>query len=87
MEKDRDGDMYFQRRTLASEACIEGLMMQARKINKDHTFFKIIVGNFNAKIGPRRTAEELHIEARGMEWNEMSRVKQGVYHVGPHHPR
>uniref|UniRef100_A0A7I4YLS2 Endonuclease exonuclease phosphatase domain containing protein n=1 Tax=Haemonchus contortus TaxID=6289 RepID=A0A7I4YLS2_HAECO len=36
----------------------------------DHAFFEVIVGDFNAKIGPRRTAEELHIEAHGMEWNE-----------------
>ncbi|VDO50985.1 unnamed protein product [Haemonchus placei] len=30
----------------------------------------VIAGDFNAKIGPRRTAEELHIGTRGMEWNE-----------------
>nr|CDJ80500.1 Endonuclease exonuclease phosphatase domain containing protein [Haemonchus contortus] len=32
-----------------------------RFYREDHTFFKVIVGDFNAKIGPRRTAEELHI--------------------------
>ncbi|XGW34353.1 hypothetical protein V3C99_018316, partial [Haemonchus contortus] len=37
---------------------------------EDHTFFKVIVGDFNAKIGPRRTAEELHIGTHGVEWNE-----------------
>nr|CDJ96454.1 endonuclease-reverse transcriptase [Haemonchus contortus] len=37
---------------------------------EDHTFFKVIVGDFNAKIGPRRTTEELHIGTHGMEWNE-----------------
>ncbi|XGW34777.1 hypothetical protein V3C99_018637, partial [Haemonchus contortus] len=55
----------FNARTLASEACIEDLMMQARKIKYD-----VIVGDFNAKIGPRRTTEELHIGTHGMEWNE-----------------
>uniref|UniRef100_A0A7I5EE19 Reverse transcriptase n=1 Tax=Haemonchus contortus TaxID=6289 RepID=A0A7I5EE19_HAECO len=37
---------------------------------EDHTFFKVIVGDYNANIAPRRTAEELHIGAHGMEWNE-----------------
>nr|CDJ80522.1 endonuclease-reverse transcriptase [Haemonchus contortus] len=39
---------------------------------EDHTFFKVIVGDYNAKIGPKRTAEEPHIETHGMEWNEQS---------------
>ncbi|XGW21358.1 hypothetical protein V3C99_004369 [Haemonchus contortus] len=26
--------------------------------------------DFNAKIGPRRTAEKLHIGTHGMEWND-----------------
>ncbi|EYC26583.1 hypothetical protein Y032_0010g847 [Ancylostoma ceylanicum] len=29
---------------------------------EDHTFYKVIVGDFNAKIDLRRTPEELHIE-------------------------
>ncbi|EYC20258.1 hypothetical protein Y032_0022g533 [Ancylostoma ceylanicum] len=37
---------------------------------EDHTFYKVIVGDFNAKIGPRRTAEELHIGTHGLQWNE-----------------
>ncbi|XGW32545.1 hypothetical protein V3C99_017249, partial [Haemonchus contortus] len=41
-----------------------------RLYREDHTFFKVIVGDFNAKIGPRRTAEELHIGTHGVEWNE-----------------
>ncbi|XGW35833.1 hypothetical protein V3C99_019205 [Haemonchus contortus] len=40
--------------------------------DQDHTFFKVIVGDFNAKLGPRRTAEKLHIGADGMGW-----IKQG----------
>ncbi|XGW34570.1 hypothetical protein V3C99_018476 [Haemonchus contortus] len=41
-----------------------------RLYREDHTFFKVIVGDFNAKIGPRRTAEQLHIGTHGVEWNE-----------------
>uniref|UniRef100_A0A0K0D265 Craniofacial development protein 2-like n=1 Tax=Angiostrongylus cantonensis TaxID=6313 RepID=A0A0K0D265_ANGCA len=36
---------------------------------EDHTFFKVIIGDFNAKIGPRRP-EERHIGTHGLEWNE-----------------
>ncbi|KAK6764951.1 hypothetical protein RB195_025042 [Necator americanus] len=81
--------------SLASEAVIEDLMMQARKIKYDvtgltetgrrhplnemdlkkfygrsHTFFKVIDGDFNAKIDPRRTPEELHIGTNGLQWNK-----------------
>ncbi|VDO71987.1 unnamed protein product [Haemonchus placei] len=38
-----------------------------RPYRVDHTFFKITVGDFNVKIGPRETAEELHIRTHGME--------------------
>ncbi|XGW24673.1 hypothetical protein V3C99_006255, partial [Haemonchus contortus] len=41
-----------------------------RLYREDHTSFKVIVGDFDAKIGPRRTAEELHIGTHGVEWNE-----------------
>ncbi|VDO78790.1 unnamed protein product [Heligmosomoides polygyrus] len=37
---------------------------------EDHTFYKVIVSDFNAKIGPRRLPEELHIGTHGLEWNE-----------------
>ncbi|VDM58429.1 unnamed protein product [Angiostrongylus costaricensis] len=30
---------------------------------EDDTFFKVIIGDFNAKIGPGRTAEERHMES------------------------
>ncbi|VDO32137.1 unnamed protein product, partial [Heligmosomoides polygyrus] len=35
---------------------------------EDHTFYKVILGDFNAKIGPRRSPEELHIGTHGLEW-------------------
>uniref|UniRef100_A0A0K0D3V2 Craniofacial development protein 2-like n=1 Tax=Angiostrongylus cantonensis TaxID=6313 RepID=A0A0K0D3V2_ANGCA len=37
---------------------------------EDHTFFKVIIGDFNAKIGPRRSSEEHYIETHGLEWIE-----------------
>ena len=49
----------------------EAFYMELEKFyREDHTFFKVIVGDFNAKIGPRRTAGELHIGTHGMDWNE-----------------
>ncbi|XP_054995956.1 uncharacterized protein LOC129405019 [Sorex araneus] len=50
---------------------IEKFYMELEKFYKeDHTFCKIIVGDFNAKIGPRRSPKELHIGTHGLEWNE-----------------
>uniref|UniRef100_A0A0K0DBC6 Endo/exonuclease/phosphatase domain-containing protein n=1 Tax=Angiostrongylus cantonensis TaxID=6313 RepID=A0A0K0DBC6_ANGCA len=37
---------------------------------EDHTFFKVIIGDFNAKIGPRKMSEERHVRTHGLEWNE-----------------
>ncbi|VDO19748.1 unnamed protein product [Heligmosomoides polygyrus] len=34
---------------------------------EDHTFYKVIVGDFNAKIGPRRSPEGLHFGTSGLE--------------------
>ncbi|XP_054999660.1 uncharacterized protein LOC129405964 [Sorex araneus] len=45
-------------------------MVLERFYKEDHTFYKIIVGDFNAKIGPRRSLEELHIGPHGLEWNK-----------------
>ncbi|KAE9412465.1 hypothetical protein Angca_007132, partial [Angiostrongylus cantonensis] len=45
-------------------------MVLQKFCRKDHTFFKFIIGEFNAKTGPRRTSEERHIGTRGLEWNE-----------------
>ncbi|EYC22362.1 hypothetical protein Y032_0017g3304 [Ancylostoma ceylanicum] len=44
---------------------IEAFYMDLEKFyREDHTFYKIIVGDFNAKIG------ELHIGTAGLQWNE-----------------
>ncbi|VDO69723.1 unnamed protein product [Heligmosomoides polygyrus] len=39
---------------------------------EDHTFYKVIVHDFNAKTGPRTSPEELHIGLHGLEWNEQA---------------
>ncbi|VDP38274.1 unnamed protein product [Heligmosomoides polygyrus] len=50
---------------------VEACYMELEKFyKKDHTFYKVIVGDFNAKIGPRRSPEELHIGTHCLEWNE-----------------
>nr|CDJ97120.1 Endonuclease exonuclease phosphatase domain containing protein [Haemonchus contortus] len=50
---------------------LEAFYMDLERLyREDPTFFKVIVGDFNAKIGLRRTTEELHIGTHGMEWNE-----------------
>ncbi|ETN72443.1 hypothetical protein NECAME_18846 [Necator americanus] len=35
-----------------------------------HAFYKVIIGDFNAKVGPRRTPEDFHIGIHGLQWNE-----------------
>uniref|UniRef100_A0A7I4XUS4 Endonuclease exonuclease phosphatase domain containing protein n=1 Tax=Haemonchus contortus TaxID=6289 RepID=A0A7I4XUS4_HAECO len=50
-----------------------------RLYREDHTFFKVIVGDFNTKIGPRRTAKELHIGTHRKEWNVESERLQDEY--------
>uniref|UniRef100_A0A7I4YD72 Reverse transcriptase domain-containing protein n=1 Tax=Haemonchus contortus TaxID=6289 RepID=A0A7I4YD72_HAECO len=53
---------------------LEAFYMDLEKLyREDHTFFKVIVGDFNAEIGLRRTTEELHIATHGMEWNEQGK--------------
>ncbi|EYC39180.1 hypothetical protein Y032_0670g1369 [Ancylostoma ceylanicum] len=48
---------------------IEAFYMDLEKFyREDHIFYKVIVGDFNAKI--RRTPEEPHIGTHGLEWNE-----------------
>uniref|UniRef100_A0A0N4WDK5 Endo/exonuclease/phosphatase domain-containing protein n=1 Tax=Haemonchus placei TaxID=6290 RepID=A0A0N4WDK5_HAEPC len=50
---------------------LEAFFIDLERIYKeDHTFFKVIVGDIFAKIGPRRTAEELYIGTHGSERNE-----------------
>ncbi|VDM63454.1 unnamed protein product [Angiostrongylus costaricensis] len=58
---------------------IEASYMDLEKIyREDHTFFKVINGDFNAKIGPRRTFEERHSGTHGLEWNEQGEQPSGL---------
>uniref|UniRef100_A0A0K0CXE9 Endo/exonuclease/phosphatase domain-containing protein n=1 Tax=Angiostrongylus cantonensis TaxID=6313 RepID=A0A0K0CXE9_ANGCA len=50
---------------------VEAFYMDLERFcREDHTFFQVITGDFNAKIGPRRSSEEPHIGTHGLEWNE-----------------
>ncbi|XGW34311.1 hypothetical protein V3C99_018284 [Haemonchus contortus] len=42
-------------------------------------------GDSNVKIGQRRTAEELHIGAHGVEWDGQDK-RLSEFHVDPHYP-
>uniref|UniRef100_A0A0K0CUL5 Endo/exonuclease/phosphatase domain-containing protein n=1 Tax=Angiostrongylus cantonensis TaxID=6313 RepID=A0A0K0CUL5_ANGCA len=37
---------------------------------------KVTIGDFNAKIGQRRSSEERHIGTHGLEWNEQVEDQQ-----------
>ncbi|KAK6757196.1 hypothetical protein RB195_015178 [Necator americanus] len=50
---------------------VEAFYMDLEKFyQEDYAFYKVIVGDFNAKVGPRRTPEELHIGTHGLQWND-----------------
>ncbi|KAK6729310.1 hypothetical protein RB195_006391 [Necator americanus] len=49
---------------------VEAFYMELEKFyREDHAFYKVI-GEFNAKVDPRRTPEELHIGTHGLQWSE-----------------
>ncbi|KAK6759241.1 hypothetical protein RB195_021079 [Necator americanus] len=53
--------------TLSYEEEVEAFYMDLEKLyREDHAFYKVIIGDFNAKVGPRRTPEEFHIGTRGL---------------------
>ncbi|KAK6727538.1 hypothetical protein RB195_005304 [Necator americanus] len=50
---------------------VEAFYMDQEKFyREDHAFNKVIIGVFNAKVGKRRTPEELHIGTHGLQWND-----------------
>ncbi|KAE9412365.1 hypothetical protein Angca_007140, partial [Angiostrongylus cantonensis] len=50
---------------------VEAFYMDLERFyREDHTFFKVIIGYFNAKIGPRRSSEKCHILTHGLECTE-----------------
>ncbi|KAK6741950.1 hypothetical protein RB195_009683 [Necator americanus] len=53
---------------------VEAFYMDLEKFyREDHAFYKVIIGDFNAKVGPRRTPEELHIGTHGLQWNNQGK--------------
>ncbi|KAK6740197.1 hypothetical protein RB195_008580 [Necator americanus] len=57
--------------TSSYEEEVEAFYMDLERFyRKDHAFYKVIIGDFNAKVGPRRTPEELHIGTHGLQWND-----------------
>ncbi|VDL71318.1 unnamed protein product [Nippostrongylus brasiliensis] len=52
----------------------------------DHSFFIVIVVHYNAKIGLRRSSEELHIGVHGLEWNKKGqRLSEFIMSTNPIH--
>ncbi|ETN72349.1 endonuclease/exonuclease/phosphatase family protein, partial [Necator americanus] len=50
---------------------VEAFYMDLEKFyREDHAFYNVIIGDFNAKVGLRRTPEELHIGTHGLQWND-----------------
>uniref|UniRef100_A0A0K0D0P7 Pepsin-I3 domain-containing protein n=1 Tax=Angiostrongylus cantonensis TaxID=6313 RepID=A0A0K0D0P7_ANGCA len=47
-------------------------LKRRNRYRQDNTFFKVIIRDSNARIGPRRSSEERHIGTHGLEWNEQS---------------
>ncbi|KAK6749343.1 hypothetical protein RB195_001760 [Necator americanus] len=46
---------------------VEAFYMDLEKFyREDHGFYKVIIGDFNARVSPRRTPEELHIGTHGL---------------------
>uniref|UniRef100_A0A0K0D7W0 Endo/exonuclease/phosphatase domain-containing protein n=1 Tax=Angiostrongylus cantonensis TaxID=6313 RepID=A0A0K0D7W0_ANGCA len=49
---------------------VEAFYMNLEKFySEDHTFFKVIIGEFNSEIRARRTSEERYIGTHELEWN------------------
>ncbi|VDP02303.1 unnamed protein product [Heligmosomoides polygyrus] len=50
---------------------VEAFYVELEKFYKeDRTFYEVIVGDINAKSGPQRSPEELHIGTHDLEWKE-----------------
>ncbi|ETN72881.1 hypothetical protein NECAME_18635 [Necator americanus] len=52
--------------TSSYEEEVEAFYME-KFYREDHTFYKVIIGDFNAKVGPKRTPEKLHIGTHGLQ--------------------
>ncbi|KAK6740789.1 hypothetical protein RB195_008937 [Necator americanus] len=57
--------------TSSYEEEVEAFFTDLEKLyRRDHAFYKVIIGDFNAKVGPIRTPEEFHIGSHGLQWND-----------------
>ncbi|KAK6762310.1 hypothetical protein RB195_023139 [Necator americanus] len=62
---------YAPTSSYEEEEVFEAFYMDLEKFyQEDHAFYKVIIGDFNAKVGPRRTPVELHIGTHGLQWND-----------------
>ncbi|VDO69867.1 unnamed protein product [Heligmosomoides polygyrus] len=60
---------------------VEAFYVELEKFYKeDRTFYKVIAGDFNAKIGPRRSAEELYIGTHDPMEKALFLVSSAVQH-------
>ncbi|KAK6760600.1 hypothetical protein RB195_021894 [Necator americanus] len=70
---------------------VEAFYMDLEKFyREDRAFCKVIIGDFNSKVGPRRKPEELHIGTHGLQWNDqgerlsefiMTRYRNEIDHI------
>ncbi|ETN84307.1 hypothetical protein NECAME_06940 [Necator americanus] len=52
---------------------VEAFYMDLEKFyREDRAIYRVVIGDFNAKVGPRRTPEELHIGTH-LQRNEQGR--------------
>ncbi|KAK6767163.1 hypothetical protein RB195_026462 [Necator americanus] len=49
---------------------IDSFEQPTTRIGRHHAFYKVIIGDFNAKVGPGRTPEEFHIGTHVLQWND-----------------
>ncbi|KAK6729243.1 hypothetical protein RB195_006346 [Necator americanus] len=50
---------------------VEAFYMDLEKFyREDHAFYKVIIGDFDAKVGPRRTPGEFHTGTHDLKWDE-----------------
>ncbi|KAK6760756.1 hypothetical protein RB195_021996 [Necator americanus] len=57
--------------TSSYEEEVDAFYMDLEKFYREnHAFYKVIIGDFNTKVGPRRTPEELHIGTHDLQWND-----------------
>ncbi|KAK6757904.1 hypothetical protein RB195_015618 [Necator americanus] len=60
------------------EEDVEAFCMDLEEFyREDHTFYNVIICDFNAKIGSKVTHKEHHIGTHGLQWNEQGKRLSG----------